>query len=45
MLIEEACRVPINFGSVAPEVLFTDPDVVKGHNQLVPAAVPGPSKA
>lgn len=45
MLIEEACRVPINFGSVASEVPFSDPDVVKGHDQLVPAAVPGPSKA
>jgi hypothetical protein len=45
MLIEEAYRVTINFGSVAPGVLFTHRDVVKRHDQLAPAAVPGPSKA
>jgi hypothetical protein len=43
-LIKEACRVTIDFGSVAPKVLFTHRDVVKHLDQLAHAAVPGPSK-
>jgi hypothetical protein len=45
LLIEEACRVMIDFGSVALEIFITHRNIVLRQNKLAHAAVPGLPKA
>lgn len=45
MLIEEACRVMIDFGSVTLEIFITHRNVILRQDKLAHAAVPGLPKA